>query len=83
MSRDYDSSYGDEQAIAVAAAAYAISSLNEQGLPDQKKAKDEPKTSTVTIKGKKEDTKISIPDHGRASRKVTGKPLAEAHSISI
>ncbi|XP_024021510.1 remorin isoform X2 [Morus notabilis] len=73
MSRDYDSSNGDEQGIAVAAAAYAISSLEEFGTPDQKQRTKEPGTSTVATKSKKEDGIISIPDSGKDSKRFSGE----------
>lgn len=73
MSRDYDSSNGDEQGIAVAAAAYAICSLEEFGTPDQKQKTKEPGTSTVATKSKKEDGIISIPDYGKDSKRFSGK----------
>ncbi|KAA8529371.1 hypothetical protein F0562_033830 [Nyssa sinensis] len=67
MSRD-DFSDGGEYAIAVAAAAFAISSLEESSIPDQKKTSEGPATSFTTTKSKTEDT-----EPGRVSRRFSGE----------
>ena len=71
MSQDYDYNEVDH-AIAVAAVAYAISSLNESGIPDQKQTKEEPGTSTIRSKRKKEAT-ISIQEPGKVFLKKKKK----------
>lgn len=67
MSQDHESDKADEQAMAVAAAAYAITSLAELRVSEHKRAS---KASTVPIKSKKEDSSIPIPDRGK---KISGR----------
>lgn len=55
MSQDYSSDGGIEHAAALAASAFAISSLTESINQDKKKAREEPGTSSVPIKSRKED----------------------------
>ncbi|XP_030481583.2 uncharacterized protein At3g61260 isoform X6 [Cannabis sativa] len=68
MNQDNDSNDID-RATAVAAAAYAISSLKDLGLPYQR---EQPETSKISSKGKKEST-LSIQEPGRASKSFSGK----------
>lgn len=72
-SRDYDSSSGIEQATAVAAAAFAIYSLKESDIADQKQKAEEPETSAINIKSKQEDKTAPIPETGRTSKRFSGK----------
>ncbi|KAH0991358.1 hypothetical protein GBA52_002841 [Prunus armeniaca] len=72
MSQDYDSNKAIEHATAVAAAAYAIKSIEDSAISDQKKTGNEPKTSLVRIKSKKEETAISKPEPGRVSKLFPG-----------
>ncbi|PON79641.1 Remorin, C-terminal [Parasponia andersonii] len=74
MSRDYDSNEGIEYAIAVAAAACAITSLNESGIPGQKQTREEPGASTITSTSKKEDATILIHETGQGSAKSSEDP---------
>lgn len=64
-SQDYDSSNGvDPYAATVAAAAFAINTLDESGTPG---------TPLTTIKSKKEGKAILIEEDGRASKRLPGK----------
>ncbi|CAL8994646.1 unnamed protein product, partial [Prunus brigantina] len=72
MSQDYDSNKAIEHATAVAAAAYAIKSIEDSAISDQKKTGNEPKTSLVRIKSKKEETAISKLEPGRVSKLFPG-----------
>lgn len=72
MSRDYDPNNGDEHAIAVAAAAYAIISLGESRTPDQKQRKEEPGISAITTRRKKEDRTIAFSEPDRGSNRFSG-----------
>ncbi|XP_021807520.1 uncharacterized protein At3g61260-like isoform X1 [Prunus avium] len=72
MSQDYDSNKAIEHATAVAAAAYAIKSIEDSAISDQKKTSNEPKTSLVRIKSKKEEKAISKPEPGRVSKLFPG-----------
>ncbi|XP_062111336.1 uncharacterized protein At3g61260-like isoform X2 [Humulus lupulus] len=69
MSQNNDSNDIDH-ATAVAAAAYAISSLKDLGIQYQK---EEPGTSKITSKSKKEEATISIQEPGRASKRFSGQ----------
>lgn len=71
MSRDYDPNNGDEHAIAVAAAAYAIISLGESRTPDQKQRKEEPGISAITTRHKKEDRTIAFSEADRGSNRFS------------
>ena len=73
MSQDYDSSKIIEHATAVAAATYAIATLEEPGIPDRKKTSERPETSFIRGKSKKEDTTRSALEPGRASKRFSGK----------
>ncbi|KAL5553681.1 hypothetical protein UlMin_041082 [Ulmus minor] len=65
MSQDYDSNNGEiEHSVAIAAAAFAITSLDESSTPAKKLPKEDPSSSAITIKGKREET-----DPGRVSKK--------------
>ncbi|XP_057948756.1 remorin-like [Malania oleifera] len=68
-----DDSKEIEYATAVAAAAFAINSLEESGIPIQKKTSEVPETSKAKVKSKKEDTAIAIPEPGKVSRRFSGE----------
>ncbi|PON40189.1 Remorin, C-terminal [Trema orientale] len=74
MSQDYDSNEGIDYAIAVAAAACAITSLKESGIPGQKQTREEPGASSVTSKSRKEDATVSIHEPGQGSAKSSEDP---------
>ncbi|KAM3706862.1 hypothetical protein ACJW31_03G183500 [Castanea mollissima] len=73
MSQDYDSSNMLDHATAVAAATFAIATLEEPGIPDQKKTTERPETSFIRGKSKKEDTTRSALEPGRASKRFSGE----------
>lgn len=73
MSQDYDSSSMIDHATAVAAATFAIATLEEPGILDQKKTTERPETSFIRGKSKKEDTTHSALESGRASKRFSGK----------
>ncbi|KAK9935060.1 hypothetical protein M0R45_022175 [Rubus argutus] len=73
MSQDYDSDVTIEHATAVAAAAFAIKSIEESSISDKKSTGNETDYSGVKIKSKKEETTISKPEHGRLSKLFSGK----------
>lgn len=63
-----------EYATAVAAAAYAIKSLEDIRIPDQKEKSQAPEAAPTRTMSKKEaTTSAAIPDPGRASRRFSGK----------
>ncbi|KAF8378764.1 hypothetical protein HHK36_030113 [Tetracentron sinense] len=64
MSRDYASSDDVEFATAIAAAVFAINSLQEAGSQNQNKMSEDLKTSSTMIKSRKEDSTIRLPDPG-------------------
>ncbi|KAK0575328.1 hypothetical protein LWI29_037333 [Acer saccharum] len=55
MSRDYDSEYQREHVTAVAAAAYAIKSLQDSSMPDQKKTSGASESPLTRLRSRKED----------------------------
>ena len=73
MSQDYDSSNIIEHVTAVAAATFAIATLEEPDIPDQKKTSERPETSFIRSKSNKEDTTRSALEPGRASKRFSGK----------
>ena len=73
MSQDYDSSNIIEHVTAVAAATFAITTLEEPDIPDQKKMSERPETSFIRSKSNKEDTTRSALEPGRASKRFSGK----------
>ncbi|KAJ0037478.1 hypothetical protein Pint_23535 [Pistacia integerrima] len=60
MSRGYDSNIQMEHAAAVAAAAYAINSLEESRIPCQKKTTEGPFAFLTRLSSKKEDAPMSV-----------------------
>ncbi|KAJ0095903.1 hypothetical protein Patl1_16730 [Pistacia atlantica] len=62
MSRGYDSNIQMEHAAAVAAAAYAINSLEESRIPCQKKTTEGPFAFLTRLSSKKEDAPMSVPE---------------------
>lgn len=62
-----------DHATAVAAATFAIATLEEPGILDQKKTTERPETSFIRGKSKKEDTTHSALEPGRASKRFSGK----------
>ncbi|XP_061994930.1 uncharacterized protein At3g61260-like isoform X2 [Rosa rugosa] len=72
MSQDYDSIVEIEHATAVAAAAFAVKSIEESAVSDKKRTGDETSDSLVKIKSKKEETTISKPEPGRLSKLFSG-----------
>lgn len=80
MSQDYDSNVTIEHATAVAAAAFAIKSIEESAISDKKSTGNETDYSLVKIKSKKEETTISKPEPGRLSKLFSGKPC-DKHNI--
>ncbi|KAL5759405.1 hypothetical protein ACOSQ2_018243 [Xanthoceras sorbifolium] len=73
MSQDYDSENQMEHVTAVAAAAYAINSLEDSVKPDQKKTSAAPESFSSRVKSKKEDTPIQVPEPGRVSKRFSGE----------
>ncbi|XP_030956613.1 remorin 1.4-like [Quercus lobata] len=73
MSQDYDSSNIIEHVTAVAAATFAIATLEEPDIPDQKKTSERPETSFIRSKSNKEDTTRSALEPGRASKRFSGE----------
>ncbi|KAF8389751.1 hypothetical protein HHK36_024270 [Tetracentron sinense] len=73
MSRDYDSSDGSEFATLIAAAAFAINSLEEADSQNQKNMSEDLVTSLTKVKSRKEDSITRLPDTGRVSRRFSGK----------
>ncbi|XP_015582897.2 remorin 1.4 isoform X2 [Ricinus communis] len=61
MNQNHDSN-GIERAIAVAAAAYVIASLEESSTPEQKKIGDGTEPSLTPIKSRKEEITVSRPE---------------------
>lgn len=72
MSEDYDSIVEIEHATAVAAAAFAVKSVEEAAISDKKRAGNETGDSLVKIKSKKEETTLSKPEAGRLSKLFSG-----------
>ncbi|PSR96622.1 Splicing regulatory glutamine/lysine-rich protein like [Actinidia chinensis var. chinensis] len=76
MGLDYDS-YESEFATAVAAAAFAIHSVEQESLEYQKKMK-----AKVEIQRKKEDSFRTPPESGHLSRRSSGKEAKDAVEAS-
>lgn len=77
MGEDYDSNNGIDHATAVAAAAFAIRTLEEPGSPDQKKSREQPQAYWTSDKSKKEDKTIFAQEPGRSvSKRFSGKDRA-------
>lgn len=70
--QDYDSNR-TEQEVAVAAAAYAITSLNASSIPEQKKISKGPETSMTQADRKREGLAGLISESGRISKQFSGK----------
>lgn len=70
--QDYDSNR-TEQEVAVAAAAYAITSLNASSIPEQKKISKGPETSMTQADKKREGLAGLISESGRISKQFSGK----------
>ncbi|KAG6759890.1 hypothetical protein POTOM_036384 [Populus tomentosa] len=70
--QDYDSNR-TEQAVAVAAAASAITSLNASSIPEQKKISMGPETSMTQPDRKREGLTGLISESGRISKQFSGK----------
>lgn len=70
--QDYDSNR-TEQAVAVAAAANAITSLNASSIPEQKKISKGPETSMTQADRKREGLAGLISESGRISKQFSGK----------
>ncbi|RVW42121.1 hypothetical protein CK203_085758 [Vitis vinifera] len=73
MSRGHDLENDSEYATAVAAAAYAVHSLEETRIPDQKKKSEGPEPSPTRAISKKEGTTSAVLDPGRSSRRLSGE----------
>ncbi|XP_050374489.1 remorin [Argentina anserina] len=78
MSEDYDSIVEIEHATAVAAAAFAVKSIEESAISDMKRADNETGDKLVKIKSKKEDTTVSKPEAGRISKLFSGAGLTKS-----
>ncbi|KAM5567336.1 uncharacterized protein ABKV19_015431 [Rosa sericea] len=78
MSQDYDSIVEIEHATAVAAAAFAVKSIEELAVSDKKRTGGETSDSLVKIKSKKEETTISKPEPGRLSKLFSGAGLTKS-----
>lgn len=74
MNRDYDSN-GMENVTAVAAAAYAITSLEELSFPERKKISKDPEPSFTWNGSKKEDKTVSISEPGEVSKQFPDKTI--------
>jgi hypothetical protein len=72
--QDYDSNR-TEQAVAVAAAANAITSLNASSIPEQKKISKGPETSMTQAGRKREGLAGLISESGRISKQFSGKTI--------
>ena len=72
--QDYDSNR-TEQAVAVAAAANAITSLNASSIPEQKKISKGPETSMTQADRKREGLAGLISESGRISKQFSGKTI--------
>ncbi|KAL6186783.1 hypothetical protein ACLB2K_042902 [Fragaria x ananassa] len=72
MNEDYDTIVEIEHATAVAAAAFAVKSVEEAAISDKKRAGNETGDSFVKIKSKKEETTLSKPEAGRLSKLFSG-----------
>ncbi|XP_011012381.1 PREDICTED: remorin-like isoform X2 [Populus euphratica] len=68
-----DDSNRTEQAVAAAAAAYAITSLNASSIPEQKKISKGPETSMTQADRKREGLAGLISESGRISKQFSGK----------
>ncbi|KAF8399555.1 hypothetical protein HHK36_015422 [Tetracentron sinense] len=79
MSRGYESSDGSEYASTIAAAAFAINSLEEASSQNQKKMREGPETFLTKSKSKsqKKDATVELSDPGRVSRRFSGKDARE------
>ncbi|KAJ4975750.1 hypothetical protein NE237_000856 [Protea cynaroides] len=77
MRRDYDSSDDGQYATVIAAAAYAINSLEEAKLADKKKIREGSENFLTKAKGKKEEAAFGQRDTGRISRRFTRKESKE------
>ncbi|KAL6190121.1 hypothetical protein ACLB2K_036520 [Fragaria x ananassa] len=77
MSEDYDSIVEIEHATAVAAATFAVKSIEEAAISDKKRAGNETGDSLVKIKSKKEETTLSKPEAGRLSKLFSGAGLTK------
>ncbi|KAK3222900.1 hypothetical protein Dsin_009925 [Dipteronia sinensis] len=71
MSRDYDSEYQMEHVTAVAAAAYAIKSLQDSSMPDQKNTSEAPESFLTRLRSKKEDAPIQAREPGGVSKRLS------------
>ncbi|TXG56592.1 hypothetical protein EZV62_017905 [Acer yangbiense] len=71
MSRDYDSEYQMEHVTAVAAAAYAIKSLQDSSMPDQKKTSGAPESLSTRLRSRKEDALMDMPDSSGVSNRFS------------
>ena len=78
MSEDYDSVVEIEHATAVAAAAFAVKSIEDSEISDKIRAGNETGGSFVKIKSKKEETSASKPEAGRLSILFSGKNMLYA-----
>eukprot|EP00262_Sarcandra_glabra_P020118 TRINITY_DN7911_c0_g2_i1.p1 TRINITY_DN7911_c0_g2~~TRINITY_DN7911_c0_g2_i1.p1 ORF type:complete len:279 (-),score=58.88 TRINITY_DN7911_c0_g2_i1:205-1041(-) len=73
MSQSGYSSDGSEFETAVAAAAFAITTLEEESSLAEKKRTGGSDTSLTKIKSKKEDDAAKLPESGKLTRQLTGK----------
>nr|XP_008339832.2 uncharacterized protein At3g61260 isoform X1 [Malus domestica] len=72
MSQDYDANRAMEHATAVAAAAFAIKSIEDSAISDKEMAGNERKPNLVRITSGKEETAISKPEPGIFSKIFSG-----------
>lgn len=72
MNQDYDANRTG-QATAVAAAAYAITSLNASSIPEQKKMSKGPETSLTQTDSKRDGLTDLISESGSTSKRFSGK----------
>lgn len=71
-SRDYDSGEGGDYTTAIAAAAFAINSLEELSKQEEK-GSESPEMLLTKIKTKKEDTPVSIPGPAKVPKQFSGE----------
>ncbi|KAK2636107.1 hypothetical protein Ddye_030899 [Dipteronia dyeriana] len=83
MSRDYNSDYQMEHVTAVAAAAYAIKSLQDSSMPDQKKTTSgTPESFLTRLMSKKEDAPIQAPQPDGISKRFSTSGENATSSLS-
>lgn len=76
MIQDKDSSENIEFATMVAAAAFAVNSLEEEGMQNQKKT-GSGLEKTKSSKSRKEENRIVSADPGRVSRRFSEKEIVK------